>query len=85
MPKCFEKAAPPQTRRCHPDRDITGGRFGLKHPQHCRFARFLKVINQIVDACRESIGIDLHGRELRPQRGKALAEALAEVLELCVF
>src|SRR6516164_1623483 len=40
--------------------------FGFKHAQHGCLAGLLKMLNQIVDACREPIHINLHRRELRP-------------------
>src|SRR5712671_4918776 len=40
------------------------------------------MIDQIVDACRQPIGLDLHRRELRAKGRQTLTEALAEMLEL---
>ena len=45
--------------------DLARSGFGLEHPQHGRLARLFKVLDQIVDARRQPIGIDLHRRELR--------------------
>jgi len=36
------------------------------------------MINQIIDARREAIGVDLHSCELRAQRRQTLAEALTQ-------
>jgi hypothetical protein len=39
------------------------------------------VVDQIVDTCGETVGIDLHCRELRAQSWQAFAEALTQMLE----
>ena len=81
---CFENAAPPQVahrRRGDADRDVAGRGLGFEHAQHRRVPRPLEVIDEVVDARREPIGVDLHRRELRAQRRQALAEALAQMLE----
>ena len=57
--------------------------FGVAHwiPPAC-IARALEMIDKVVDARREPIGLDLHSCELRPQRRQAFAEELsAEMLE----
>ena len=53
----------------------------FQHAQHGRVARALEMIDKVVDARREPVGLDLHSCELRPQRRQAFAEALAEMLE----
>ena len=66
--RCLENAAPPQMRMAAEVTLIAtspAAVFGLKHAQHGRLAGLLKMVNQVVDACRESVGIDLHRRELR--------------------
>ena len=39
------------------------------------------MIDEIVDARRKPVGIDLHGRKLRAQRLQAFAKGLAEMIE----
>jgi len=39
------------------------------------------MIDEIVDARREPVGLDLHRRELRAQRLETLAEGLAQMIE----
>jgi hypothetical protein len=87
MPKCFENAAP---RKCalllrNADGHIACRGFALKHAQHGSLARLFKMLDQIVDARRQPVGINLHRRELRAQGRQALAEALAEMLESRAF
>src|SRR5262249_38217281 len=41
--------------------------------------------NRIVESRRETIGLDLHCRELRAKRGKRLTERDAEMLEFRCF
>ena len=43
------------------------------------------MIDNVVKAGCEAIGVDLHGRKLRAQGGQALAEALPEMLETGAF
>jgi hypothetical protein len=43
------------------------------------------MIDNVVKAGCEPIGVDLHGRKLRAQGGQALAEALPEMLEAGAF
>src|SRR5207302_8250527 len=43
------------------------------------------MLDQIVDARRQSVGVNQHGRELRAESRQALAEALTEMLEFRVF
>ena len=43
------------------------------------------MLDQIVDARREPVGINLHRRQLCAQGRQALAEALAKMLEFRVF
>ena len=71
MTMCFENAAPPQTRiaaevtpmAMSPAAALVSSTRSMR-----RVPRPLEVINQIVDARREAVGVDLHRRELRAQR-----------------
>lgn len=68
MLKCFESAAPPQTRIAAEVTLIAtspAAALVSKHAQHGRLAGLLDMANQIVDARRHSVGINLHRRELR--------------------
>src|SRR3954454_16183457 len=78
-------AANAHCRRGYANSDFACSGFSLQYTQHGRLPRFLKMLNQIVDPGRQSIGINLHRRELSTQRRQALAEALPEMLELRVF
>src|SRR5205085_8106559 len=82
-----ERRTPANAHCCRGDGDgdIACRRFCFKHAQHGCLAGLLKMLNQIVDARREAVGINLHGRELRAQCRQALAEALAEMLEFRAF
>src|SRR5215469_11817352 len=53
--------------------------FEKAAPPQTRMA--LEMVDRVVDARRETVGVDLHGRELGAQSRQALAEALAQMLE----
>src|SRR5713226_9580980 len=74
-------SAPAHRRRGDGDSDITRRRLALKHAQHGGFSGALKVIDEIVDARRKPVSVDLHRRKLRAKRRQALAEGLAQMLE----
>ena len=81
---CLENAAPPQARIAAEvtlDRGIARSGLAFEHAQHRRLPRPLEMIDNVVDARREAIGVDLHRRKLRAQGRQALAEALPEMLE----
>src|SRR6266700_6903536 len=63
------------------DGNITGRSLALEHAQHGGLSGALKVIDEIVDARRKPVSVDLHRRKLRAKRRQALAEGLAQMLE----
>ena len=74
-------SAHPHRRRGDGDRDITCRRLALKHAQHGGIAGALEVIDEIVDARRKPVSVDLHRRKLCAKRRQALSEGLAQMLE----
>src|ERR1700756_5278768 len=57
-----ERCTPANAHCCRGNGDsyVPCRRFGFKHAQHGCLAGLLKMLNQIVDACREPIRINLH-------------------------
>src|SRR6266576_2822331 len=74
-------SAPPHRRRGDGDGNIACRRLALEHAQHGGLSGALKVIDEIVDARRKPIRIDLHRRKLRAKGRQALSEGLAQMLE----
>ena len=74
-------SAHPHRRRGDGDSNITCGRLALEYAQHGGISGALKVIDEIVDARRKSIRVDLHRGKLRAKRRQALSEGLAQMLE----
>src|SRR5258705_9546599 len=74
-------SAHPHRRRGDGDGNVTCRRLALEHAQHGGIPGALKVIDEIVDARRKPVSVDLHGRELRAKRRQTLSEGLAEMLE----
>src|SRR5262249_40498998 len=74
-------AADAHRRRGDGDRGVAACSLTREHPQHRGVTRPLQVINEVIDACRQPVGLDLHRGELRSQGWQALPEALPEVLK----
>lgn len=74
-------SAHPHRRRGDGDSNIACRRLALEYAQHGGLLGALKVIDEIVDARRKPIRIDLHRRKLRAKGWQALSESLAEMLE----
>src|SRR5262249_33298428 len=72
-------------RRGDADCNITSRRLALEHTQHRGIPRVLKVIDEIVEARRKSIRVDLHRRKVRAKCRQALSECLAQMLETSVI
>src|SRR5258705_7012117 len=63
------------------EQSLTCRRLALEHAQHGGIAGALKVIDEIVDARRKPVSLDLHRRKLRAKRRQALSKGLAQMLE----
>src|SRR3974390_3677934 len=74
-------AAGPHRAGSDGDGNLSSRRFRFEHAQHRRVTWTLKMVDQIINTCGETVSIDLHRCDLSPQSRQAFAEASTQMLE----
>ena len=84
MPFCLEKrraAARAHGEGRYGDSGLRGGGLDFEHPQHRQFARRFQMIDCVAEPGSQSVGLDLHGRQLRTQVRERRSERRPEMLK----